>query len=140
LLAEVNPANARAVVAHDAAASAASLIAAAENVGLHVRLISDTRPPKLANNPAAQLHVLGNRQLLIVAAVCFFILSVVNSLGARRVYPTRDDGRLAAKPQTRRIDEVDPLVPDGAQKHGILIGATALLWAFFLAKSFIGRR
>jgi transcriptional regulator with XRE-family HTH domain len=31
-------------------------------------------------------------------------------LGACRVYPTRDDGRLAAKPQTRRVDEVDPLV------------------------------
>jgi hypothetical protein len=26
--------------------------------------------------------------------------------GACRVYPTRDGGRLAAKPQTRRIDEV----------------------------------
>jgi len=111
LLAEVNPANARAVVAHDAAVSATALIAAAENVGLHVRLISDTRPPKLADNPAAQLHVLGNRQLLIVAAVCFVILSAVDSL-----------------------------VPGGAQKHGILIGVTVLLWAFFLAKSLMGHR
>jgi hypothetical protein len=30
-------------------------------------------------------------------------------LGTCRVYPTRDDGRLAAQPRTRRIDEVDPL-------------------------------
>jgi hypothetical protein len=33
----------------------------------------------------------------------------VDLLRACRVYPTRDDGRLAAKPQTRRVDEVDPL-------------------------------
>jgi choline dehydrogenase-like flavoprotein len=32
-------------------------------------------------------------------------------LGAGRVYPTRDDGRLA-QPQTRRIDEADPLELD----------------------------
>ena len=37
-------------------------------------------------------------------------------LGMCRVYPTHDDGRLAAKPQTRSVDEVDPLGPARVDK------------------------
>jgi copper chaperone CopZ len=111
LLAEVNAANARAVVAHDAAVPATSLIAAAQSAGVQVRIVGDTRAPKFANDPAAPLRSLGSRQLLIVAAAAFIVLTVV-----------------------------DLLVRNAAQRHEILIGVTVALWAVFLAKSFMVRR
>jgi cation transport ATPase len=111
LLAEVNAATARAVVAHDAAVPATSLIAAAEKAGVHVRIIGDTRAPKLADKPGTPLHSLGRRQLLIAAAAAFIVLTIV-----------------------------DLLVPNAAQKHGVLFALTSLLWALFLVKSFIRRR
>ncbi len=112
LLAEVNAANGRADVAHDAAVPATSLIAAAQNAGVHVRIVGDTRAPRqLAGNPAAPLHSLASRQFLIAAAAAFIALSVV-----------------------------DLLVPSAAQKHGILIVVTVALWVAFLAKSFMAHR
>ncbi len=111
LFAEVNAANAGAIVAHDAAVPAASLIAAAQNVGVHVRVVHDTRATNLAGSVGAPLHSLGNRQLLLVAAVAFVISSIV-----------------------------DLLIPNLAQKHGILIVLTSSLWAFYLATSLLRRR
>jgi copper chaperone CopZ len=110
LLADVNAANGRADVAHDAAVPATSLVTAAQNVGVHVSVVRDTRAPKLAGN-VAPLHSLANRQLLVVAAVAFVISTVV-----------------------------DLLLPNVAQKHGILIVLTSSLWAFYLAKSFLAHR
>ncbi len=111
LLAEVNAVNGRADVAHDAAVPATSLIAAARNVGIHVSVVGDTRAPKIAVNPTGPLQALGRRQLLTAAAAAFIVLAVV-----------------------------DVLVPNAAQKHGILIVVTAALWAFFLAKTFLAHR
>ncbi len=111
LLAEVNAATARAVVAHDAAVPATSLIAAAEKAGVHVRIIGDTRAPKLADSPGTPLHSLGSRQLLIAAAAAFIVLTIV-----------------------------DLFVPNATQKHVVLFGLTSLLWALFLAKWFIRHR
>ncbi len=111
LLAEVNAANARAVVAHDAAVPATSLIAAAENVGVRLSIVSDTRAPVLGDSAAARVHHLDGRQLLIAAAASFVIVSIV-----------------------------DLLVPNATLKHAMLIVTTVSLWAFFLAKSFVGHR
>ncbi len=110
LLAEVNAANDRADVAHDAAVPATSLVTAAQNVGVHVSLVRDTPAPKLAGN-VPPLRSLWNRQLLVVAAVAFVISAIV-----------------------------DLLIPNLAQKHGILIVLTSSLWAFYLANSFLGQR
>ncbi len=44
LLAEMNAASARAVVAHDAAVAPASLLAAVAEAGNHAAIVSDTRP------------------------------------------------------------------------------------------------
>ena len=110
LLAEANGANTGAVVAHDAAVSAISLIAAAENVGVHVRVVADKREAK-PGNLAAPPHSLGNRQLLVVAAFAFVVVATV-----------------------------DLVLPNAAQKHGILIVLTSSLWAFFVAKSFLRQR
>jgi hypothetical protein len=111
LLAEVNAADARTIIAHDAAVPASSLIAAAQNVGVHVTVIGDTRIRKPDDNPVTPLHSLVNRQLLIGAATAFIVLTIVNLL-----------------------------VPNATQKHGVLTGLTSLLWAVFLAKSFIAHR
>ncbi len=111
LLAEVNGANDGADVAHDAAVPTTSLIAAAQNAGVHVRIVGDTRVPTLAANQSASLHLLATRQFLIAAVSAFVVLTIVNLLA-----------------------------PNAAEKHGVLIGLTAVLWAVFLAKSFIAHR
>jgi hypothetical protein len=111
LLAEVDTADARAVVAHDAGVRANALIVAAQNVGVQVRIVGDTRVLKLAGSAASPVHWFASRQLLIAAAAAFIVLTVV-----------------------------DLLVPNAAQKHGILIVVTVALWTVFLAKSFMVRR
>ncbi len=111
LLAEVDPVNGQTDVAHDAGVPAISLIAAAQHAGVRVRIVGDTRAPKLAGGSAASLQRFGSRQLLLAVAAAFIALAVV-----------------------------DLLVPNAAQKHGILIVATVALWTFFLAKSFLVHR
>ncbi len=111
LLAGANGANDRADVAHDAAVPTTSLIAAAQNAGVHVRIVGDTRVPTLAANPTAPRHLLATRQFPIAAVGAFVVFTIVNLL-----------------------------VPNAAGKHGVLIGLTAVLWAVFLAKSFIAHR
>jgi cation transport ATPase len=111
LLAELNPTQAHAVVAHDAAVLAISLIAAAENAGVRVRIVRDTLPPTLSGKSAAQLRTLSNRQLLIVAALACVIVASVGML-----------------------------VPNATLKHEILIVLTSSLWAVFLAQSFMRHR
>ena len=111
LLAEVNGANDGADVAHDAAVPTTSLIAAAQNAGVHVRIVGDTRVPTLAANPSASLHLSATWQFLIAAASAFLVFTIINLL-----------------------------VPNAAEKHGVLIGLTVVLWAVFLAKSFIAHR
>jgi hypothetical protein len=106
LLAEVNPATARALVAHDAAVPATSLIAAAQNVGVRVRIVGGATPAAAAGHALSRRSVLGNRRLLVAASLAFLALAIV-----------------------------DALVPNTPPKHWILIVLTAAVWVFFITKS-----
>jgi hypothetical protein len=83
LLAEIAAGNARAIVAHDAAVSGASLVAAAERAGVHATIISDTRPPAARADPALPVADIPNRRLLTLAAAVLFLLAIGEAMFPR---------------------------------------------------------
>jgi hypothetical protein len=76
LLAELTASDAHLVVAHDAGVPANALVAAAENAGVDVRIVSDTRGP-IAR---AQPQPARNRNLAIAGALAFVALALVDAL------------------------------------------------------------
>ncbi len=88
LLAEMNAASARAVVAHDAAVAPASLLAAVAEAGNHAEIVADTRPVAPVRD--------GRKLMLVriagVATVAFVALTIAEVL-----LPGNDD-KLRALP------------------------------------------
>ncbi len=79
LLAELTASDAHLVVAHDAGVPANALVAAAENAGVDVRIVSDTRGP-IAR---AQPQPARNRNLAIAGALAFVALALVKNQGQK---------------------------------------------------------
>jgi Cu+-exporting ATPase len=110
LLAEVNAATSRAIVAHDAAVPAASLLAAAAGAGVHARIVADTRTPATSVDPAG-LQRARIRQLITFATTAFIALAVI-----------------------------DMLVPASLGKNWLLPVLVSVFWAVFFAEAIIRRR
>jgi hypothetical protein len=87
LLAEVNPQNARAVVAHDAAVPAASLLAAATRAGVHAAIVAGVRAPADSVGTALQVQHARLRRFATVALAVFVTLvldATVPNIAARQ--------------------------------------------------------
>lgn len=110
LLAEVNAASSRAIVAHDAAVPTASLVAAAAAAGVHAEIVGETRTAGNGGSHAVRLHDVSNRNAQTVAGIVFLMLCAI-----------------------------DLVLPESAGKYRLLIALTILLWFFFLAKWIVGR-
>ncbi len=73
LLAEMNAASARAVVAHDAAVAPASLLAAVAKAGKHAEIVADTRPVAAPVRDARTLMLV---RVAAIATVAFVALTL----------------------------------------------------------------
>jgi len=80
LLAEITSGTTRAIVAHDPAVPAASLLAATERAGARANIVANTRTA--AANPGSDLATLGlpARRLLMFAAVLAFLLPRIEAM------------------------------------------------------------
>jgi hypothetical protein len=105
LLADIDASSGRAEVAHDAAVPVSSLIAAARNAGVQVRIIGGMPTAPFAGR-AASPRIVRSRQLLLVVAAAFIVITIVNAL-----------------------------VPDSGEKHVFLLVLTGALWMIFIAKT-----
>jgi len=80
LLAEINAADARAIVAHDAAVPGASLVAAAARAGINAAIVSNTPMPSMSVNAGSAVNTIRARRLVIGAVEAFVVLSSMNAL------------------------------------------------------------
>ncbi len=110
LLAEVNAANTRAVVAHDAAVSVTSLLAAVDASGAHATVVAGPLDPARASGGSGPRHM-RIRRLMAVATAVFVPLALI-----------------------------DALLPNTANKAWLLPVFISALWLFFFAELFAGRR
>jgi hypothetical protein len=111
LLAEIAAGSACAIVAHDAAVPGASLLAAAEQAGVHAIIVADTPLPTPSDSPAPPLAEMSNRRRLMYAAA----LLVLWGLG-QAIFP-----RLASN-------------------HFLLPILFSAVWAFVIARAMFKRR
>jgi hypothetical protein len=79
LLAEMKGTSALAIVAHDAAVSRASLVAAAARVGVNAAIVSNASAPIIGINAAQPLKAVRARRLAISAATVFVVLTSLNT-------------------------------------------------------------
>jgi cation transport ATPase len=112
LLAELNAAGARVVVAHDAGVPTASLLGAASVLGLRTKVVSDTRAPAIRSAAARTAARLPNRNVVFAAAA----IIVPVALGLLILVPGLPGNRWALP--------------------AVFVG----LWAFFFAQMLFRRR
>lgn len=111
LLAEANGSTARAIVAHDAAVPAASLLAAVVGAGAHAKILTGPGRPAVRVATGLQLQSVRTRRLVMVAAAIFLPLALV-----------------------------DILLPNMVEKNWLLPVFITALWVFIFAEAFVGRR
>ncbi|MFY9779760.1 MAG: hypothetical protein WAJ85_04530 [Candidatus Baltobacteraceae bacterium] len=80
LLAEITSGTARAVVAHDPAVTAASLLAAAAGAGVPAKIVTDTRAPTASPGMALPAVDMPTRRLLMLAGLLVFILALTEAM------------------------------------------------------------
>jgi hypothetical protein len=110
LLAEWLPAQARAVVAHDAAVPLAALIAAARGIGVQARVLTEKPAAAAATMVPASAPGLRARSLLTVAAVLLVAVALMETM-----------------------------FPRLASNHLVLPLLLTGVWAFFLTDAFLRR-
>jgi hypothetical protein len=83
LLAEIAPGADRAIVAHDAAVSSASLVEAAAGTGVGLKLVSDTRPAATIAGAPKLLIDTPIRNLLVFAAMIAIVPYFLGAINLR---------------------------------------------------------
>ena len=108
LFAEVDAADGRATIAHDAGVPTASLLAAATGAGVHARLVAGLLPLSMRADAASCLKDKYIRRLLMIGVAVFVTATLV-----------------------------EILVPNSLEKHWLLPVLMISVWAFILlAKAF----